>query len=503
MTLRRLRWWGLAGSVLVASGSWLAGATPGPAPAGRSEALWGTDAGFRVGLVAALVGLAVLSGVWWRLVTGAPRPSRRWLLTTGLVWLLPVLLAAPLGSRDLYAYACQGAVWLDGHDPYTTGPASGGCPWLAQVPALWQDATAPYGPVGLVVSAAAVAVARLVASGEGATLLVALAGLRLMAVVGVGLVVVGLPRLARGCGVPETGALGLGVVTPLVAVHAIAGGHHDALIAGLLVAGLALAAVPPAGWPIRALVGAGVLLGLAVAVKVTAVVAAPFGLLLAARRGWGAVLGWGAGLVGAVLGAHLVTGLGPGWVAALSGTGALVQWSSLPSAVGMTAGYLLRAVGLSTLEPAAITAARGLGLLGFAVLAVVMFVRAVRRWTETAAVVRAAGVVLAAVVLLGPVVYPWYALAPLAVLAAGLPAPGVRRWLAVVTVGATWLTLPSGLGVPSLLKFPGALAVTGLLSWLGWRRWRAVLGRPAVPAGSPAPTEPPSAPPGGPGGNGG
>ena len=184
MTLRRLRWWGLAGSVLVASGSWLAGATPGPAPAGRSEALWGTDAGFRVGLVAALVGLAVLSGVWWRLVTGAPRPSRRWLLTTGLVWLLPVLLAAPLGSRDLYAYACQGAVWLDGHDPYTTGPASGGCPWLAQVPALWQDATAPYGPVGLVVSAAAVAVARLVASGEGATLLVALAGLRLMAVVG-------------------------------------------------------------------------------------------------------------------------------------------------------------------------------------------------------------------------------------------------------------------------------------------------------------------------------
>ena len=205
MTLRRLRWWGLAGSVLVASGSWLAGATPGPAPRTVGGAV-GTDAGFRVGLVAALVGLAVLSGVWWRLVTGAPRPSRRWLLTTGLVWLLPVLLAAPLGSRDLYASACQGAVWLDGHDPYTTGPASGGCPWLAQVPALWQDATAPYGPVGLVASAAAVAVARLVASGEGATLLVALAG----PADGGGRGGVGGRRAARrGCGA-ETGALGLG-----------------------------------------------------------------------------------------------------------------------------------------------------------------------------------------------------------------------------------------------------------------------------------------------------
>ena len=509
MTVRWWCWQGLTGSLLLAGGGWWAGATPGPAPQQRAEALWGTTVGSRLGLLACLIGLVLLGWAWWRLAgltTGWGRaksdrgaqehPTTRWLLITGVLWAAPLLLAAPLASRDLYAYACQGAVWLDGHDPYTTGAASGGCPWLAQVPSLWQDTPTPYGPVALLGSAAAVGMARLLTDSETVSLLVTLAGLRLLAVAGVVLLAVGLPRLARAGGLPPAGVVGLGLVTPLVAVHAVAGGHHDALVAGALVIGLAWAAVP-GRWPTGALLLAGLVTGAAVAMKVTAVVAVPFGLLLAARRGWRPALVWSAAGAAGLAGPHLVAGLAPGWLTALSGTGSVVQWSSVPSAIGMTAGYVLRVVGLPEAEPVAVTAARAAGVVAFAVLALVMFLRAVRDRANTRSVVYAAGVVLAAVVLLGPVVYPWYAVAPLAVLAATVRDPIAQRWLGVATLVATGLALPSGLGVPSLTKFPGALLVTGLLSWWGWRWWRAVRRRrreEPAPAAAPTPLPGPRGP---------
>ncbi|MGH3682000.1 MAG: polyprenol phosphomannose-dependent alpha 1,6 mannosyltransferase MptB, partial [Natronosporangium sp.] len=147
--IRRLRWVGFAGTVLLAVGGILAGARPGPAPASQAEALWGEGAGFRLGLLAYLVGLVLLGWAWWRLrraVEGG-RPGLRWVLVTGGLWALPLLVAPPLGSRDVYAYACQGALWLDGHDPYAVGAATGGCPWQEAVPSVWQETTAPYGPL--------------------------------------------------------------------------------------------------------------------------------------------------------------------------------------------------------------------------------------------------------------------------------------------------------------------------------------------------------------------
>src|SRR4029453_9287454 len=91
----------------------------------------------------------------------------------------------------------------------------------------------------------------------------------------------------------------LGAITPLVAVHAVSGAHHDALVAGLLVAGLALAAreYPAAARPAA---------GLAVSVKVTAIVALPFAVLLVVRPGrWSR----GAALGGAAVGAYAVPAL--------------------------------------------------------------------------------------------------------------------------------------------------------------------------------------------------
>ncbi|QSB13023.1 polyprenol phosphomannose-dependent alpha 1,6 mannosyltransferase MptB [Natronosporangium hydrolyticum] len=490
--ISRLRWLGFAGGVLLAAAAVLAGAGPGPAPATQAEALWGPDWWFRLGLLSYLGGLILVGGAWWRLGRAWRDPERgpslRWVLVTGALWAAPLLIAPPLGSRDLYAYACQGAGWLAGYDPYAVGAAGSDCPWLASVPPLWQETTTPYGPVALLAAAAAVAVAQALATDSSAQLWLALAGLRLGAVLGAVLLAAALPRLARACGVAPGAAIWLGAISPLIVVHVVSGGHNDALVAGLLVAGLALAASAapsaqgaagrgpePGVRGSAVVVAAGAAIGLAVAVKVTALAALPFVLLLVLRRGW-----WAVGLAalaagGSFAAVSIVTGLGVGWWTALTDTGTLVQWSSLPSALGMAAGYLLWGLGAPGAFDTVVAVARTLGVAALAVLALVAFWQAWQRRDQVQAVVLRAGVVLAAVVILGPVVYPWYAVAALAVLAASVRSLRARSWLAIAAVGLTVLTLPSGLGVPVLTKFPGSLLVAAAcLVGGGWWlcRWR-------------------------------
>ncbi len=448
-------------------------------------ALWGTGPGFRIGLLAYATGLIVVAIAWWRLgtlVRGPQAPSLRWVLATGALWATPLLFVPPLGSRDLYAYVCQGAVWVDGHDPYEIGAASGGCPWVSTVPDLWQDATAPYGALAIVVSAGAVVLARALATGSEAQLLVALGGLRAVALAGLLLVAIFGPRLARACGVSPATAVWLGLTTPLVAVHAVGGAHNDALVAGLVVAGLALAAPavgPRIGGRWTRPTVSGVLLGAAVAVKITAVVAIPFAVVLVfGARERRAAMALGATATAAFVGLSVGTGLGWGWIFALSGTSSLVQWTSPPTGIGMTIGYLLRGLGWPGAYDSAVTVARLLGLIALMVIGAVLLRRAVRRAGDTQAVVAAAGSAFAATALLGPVLYPWYALPALAVLATAIGDPAVRRWLASATVVLTALVLPSGLGVAPLAKLPGALAVTlgcGWFSWVWLRRRRTAM----------------------------
>ena len=84
----------------------------------------------------------------------------------------------------------------------------------------------------------------------------------------------GLLRLA-----PVPGrALWLGVANPLVLVHLVSGGHNDALMVGLLVAGLAVAP--------RALLPAAALVTLAALVKVPALAGLAFLPLLVPRPWW-------------------------------------------------------------------------------------------------------------------------------------------------------------------------------------------------------------------------
>jgi alpha-1,6-mannosyltransferase len=401
-----------------------------------------------------LLGVAVLAGAW----LGIRRVTEpRWLLVTAAWWALPLLVAPPLFSGDAVAYACQGDLLAHGLNPYHHGVADLPCRWLPRMPELWWHTTTPYGPLWVSLTGVVAAAGRWWLA-VGLLRAVALAGMFL--IIGYG------PRLARAVGGDPSRVAWLGVAGPLVLLHGVSGVHNDALLAGLVVAGLASAV--DARWGLRA----GVLLGLAVAVKVTALVAVPFAVLLVAkgRRPYLTVGAAVAGTFGVVTAA---TGLGLGWLGALSQTAtALVQWTSAPTGVGMAAGFLLRWTGRPELQPIPLAIARTLGLLALVVILVRLW------WTarDRPTAVRNAGAALAATALLGPVFFSWYALVPLAVLSAAPLPERAWRWLGWLVAALALIVLPDGRGIASMTKpvgsfFDVALVTVLLVVWL--RRGRA------------------------------
>jgi Glycosyltransferase family 87 len=459
----KLRYGGLLAAGLLAAGAYRSGSLPHD------------DPGFGIGVVACLFGMAGLVVAWWRvgIAVRAATVRLRWLLVTGSLWTLPLLAAPPLASRDVYAYACQGSLYADGVDPYSAGVADGGCPWVESVSKLWRSTPTPYGPLAVAVSGAAVRLARAATEGEYARLVLTVGLLRMVAVLGAVLMAWSAVRLARACGVDPLAATWLGVLSPLVAVHLLSAAHHDGLLAGLVLAGLAFAAPSTQDSRTRwiAVVTAGMALGLAAAVKVTAVVALPFAVLLVARHGRPvrAAAGVVAAAAGAFAAASALTGLGLGWVHALPASGRVVQWTSVPSGVGMAAGYLLPGKG----NGSAVAVARLAGLAVLVAVLVWLWLRAARQVTDTRAVVLCCGAALAACALLAPVFFPWYAAAPLAVLAVSVADQRTRWRLAPGVAALGFLILPNGHGLASLTRLPGAIADTllvALLAYLAWRR---------------------------------
>ena len=68
---------------------------------------------------------------------------------------------------------------------------------------------------------------------------------RLLALAGVALIVWALPRLARRCGVSPVSALWLGAANPLLIFHLVAGIHNEALMLGLMLAGIEICSARP------------------------------------------------------------------------------------------------------------------------------------------------------------------------------------------------------------------------------------------------------------------
>ena len=433
-----LRYCGLAGALLLA---W-AGAR-----SGQRLIAWPTWFG----------GTVLLTGAWLLLRRHLGGVGLRWVLVTGALWALPVLLSLPLESRDVYAYACQGSLVANGIDAYTHGAASLPCPWLSEVPRIWRGTPSPYGPLWL-------AVAGGVASPRN--LFVAVALFRLVALAGLALAGWAGHRLARTLGADPVPAGWLFLLSPLVLVHAVSGAHADALLVGLVVAAFAVAVGRLPSGPRTLAMGA--LFGLAVAVKATALVAVPFAVLLvAADRRWWSVVRAGAitglGLVGAYGVLWALTGYGLGWAGALSNTTRLiVEGTSIPTGLGSALAHLVRVAGYPVLASHVLAYVRAVGVAVLATILLGLWLWA-RRRGEPALVVLAAGVGLLLSVVLAPVAFPWYALAGLAVLAYGGVEDRWRYRTALLIAAVGFLILPNGNGLAAVFKEAAALIDAALV----------------------------------------
>lgn len=489
---------GTTGGVLLAVAAWLGGAKPDTdLKSNLQMALSHPGTAAAIGVWA--LGLAALGVAWWHARKAAWTLSAT--VATAALWAAPLLFAPPLGSRDLYAYACQGATVHGGLNPYEVGSAALPCPWLDSVSLIWHDTPAPYGPVWVLLAGAAVAVA-------GGNLAVAMTVLRVGALLGVVAMAYAVPRLAARTGIDPVRATWLGLASPLLMVHVVSGGHNDALMIGLALLGLLAAAQG------RGLLS-GAALGAAVAVKATAGIALPFAVLLLmrdrsfrelVRRAWAPV----AGTIAVFAVITLASGLRLGWLHGLVSSGDSVQWTSPPTAVGMTVGAVSKALG-NDVTTGAIEVCRIIGWIALAVSLVAIWVHAYRKAVDPAGegsaeradttrgrdsgrpngvmgieVLRHLTWALLAVVALSPVFHPWYMLWPLAVLAVSVPIGRLRTAAAVVAVALPALTLPDGDNLALRTKLAGAVAMTvlviativALLKELGRRRLgrRAALG---------------------------
>jgi Glycosyltransferase family 87 len=460
-----LRWLGFFGAVCCAVDAFLYGAAPFIRRNVNVVSVLREPAG-PVILLLWFAGLAALCVAWWygRRLSLTPR----WILVTAALWSAPLLVVPPLASRDMYANACQGALVHAGFNPYLVGVSAQPCPWLDSVSVVWRDTPTPYGPVFLVLAGLAAAFG---------SQLAALISFRILAVLGVVAIAACLPVLARRLGAPVDRALWLVLCCPLVPVHLIGGGHNDALTVAFMVAGFAVLAAPVKSWT-TLLVG-GALLGLAISIKITIGVVLPFAALLAVgglrAAGWGGLIKRGGAVVAAALvvlvAGSFASGLGLGWLTALSGAGESVNWSSPPTAVGLAVEAAGRWFG-ADLEVVPAVRAVALVLLGVSLLVILW------RSRDRDPLV-GAGLALLAVIFFAPITQPWYLIWPLALFAVGTAR---ARWLAGTVVFAMATILPEGTGVFRPLGVPMSFAMIVLIGWVAYRTVTWLRGRELVTA---------------------
>lgn len=408
------------------AGTWFFGE---PAPGASSESF------MLFGLVAVYGGIVLLIRVWYGLMKAlARRPGVpvRYLGWIFVLWLVPMLVVAPIFSRDVFSYAAQGEMMSHHINPYDYGPYTlGAGPYVNPVDPLWLNTPAPYGPLFLVMDG-------LFASLSLHNVLGTVVLLRLSAVAGVALTAACVPALARSFGKDHGPVFVMAILNPLVILMLIGAAHNDALMVGLLVAGITAARYKHPAW--------GVLLcALATAIKVPAAMGIVYvgwewtGPGLAWRQRVRPLLKAGSISVAVVLGLSVASGLGVGWVANLDTPGTVRSWLAPATGVGMAISAFAHAVGLTSISMGGIlSVTRVLGLGAAALISLYLLLHADRYGA-----LRCLGISMLLFVALGPVVQPWY-LTWGVILLAPVAAGKLRTVLVAVSALAPFIGLPGG-----------------------------------------------------------
>ncbi|MBF6209606.1 polyprenol phosphomannose-dependent alpha 1,6 mannosyltransferase MptB [Nocardia puris] len=502
----RIRLLGATGAVLMVISALGVGAQPvlqNPVSGMRIVAIFGRA--HTGSLAVCMVGTALVVLAWLLLgrfavggLGGSPRHriTRSQMDRTLLLWILPLCVAPPMFSNDVYSYLAQSEIAARGIDPYSEGPsqALGNDNVLTRnVPNIWRETPAPYGPLFLWVG-------RWIAELTGDNIIFGVWMHRLLALAGVALIVWALPRLSVRCGVAPVSALWLGAANPLVLFHLVGGVHNDALMLGLMLAGLELClrAVhdtrPFDGRAYALLIAGAVVITLSSSVKVTSMVAMGFVWMALVRRAGGglrAIIVWAAFLGAIALGTTALisslSGLGFGWMFTLSVASVVRSWMSLPTAIGVVTGFGGVLLGLGDHTTAMLSITRPIAMVAAAFVTVRMLVAT---GTGRLHPVGALGVSLGAIVLLFPVVQPWYLLWAIVPLAAWATRPIFRVPAVAMSAFVSLLQMPRG-GEFEVFQIVGSAIATVIVCVLFIVLTRNVLpwrAQPGVSASSQQPT---------------
>jgi hypothetical protein len=296
---------------------------------------------------------------------------------------------------------------------------------------------------------------------SGGSVINAIMLLRLFEVAGIVLIAVSLPALAKSVGKDPARAVWLGVCNPLVLFHFVAGGHNDALMIGLIVAGLAVATTGAR----RPLLGV-LLCMVAATIKAPAVIPAAFIIVDAVRHAPAerrfSLFARLSGIGGA---AFLVVAwacnLGWGWIGALGIPGTN---RSLLTPTTFVAHWTANVVGHDT---EVLSLVRTAGAITTVVGVAYLLWRAPKIGTA-----RACGFALALVVALGPIVLPWYVLWGLVILAA--VGRRIERGFAIFASVVLSITVqPSGSSMPDFVLMAAVVVLSLLAIAIAWRPVRA------------------------------
>lgn len=432
-----------------------------------------------------LIGVGVMVAAWLAMAPfvgaspGAARGTRvsnPEMFRTFIAWVAPLIATAPLFTQDIYSYLANGTIVRQGLDPYSSGPVEllGVEHHLARsVPFIWAHSPSPYGPVAL-------GTAAVISHVSGDSIFWGVLAHRTVSVAGILAAAWAVLALAKRCGVTGPAALWLGILNPLTVLHMVGGIHNEAIMMGLLLVGLEvglrgidrLDASPASGWALLAASAA--LISCAGMVKVIGFLALGFtGMALAhhlrtrkrsPRRGPRAIL-TAAALQTLVLAATAVavsiaSGIGLGWVTGQGGAAQIRSWLSITTDIGVAAGFLGMNLGLGDHTDAMLTVTRWAGLSVAAAFVVRMLWATYR---GTIHPVGGLGVSTIVLVVLFPVVHPWYplwAVLPLAAWANRFP---FRASVAGYSALVSFLVLPRGLKLQ-----PGAVVTIYSAALMGF-----------------------------------
>jgi hypothetical protein len=394
-------WQGFLGALMMFVGSigtgWIANGSPmirQPVVIALRTEGWGVT----LSTVLLTVGAMLLMRSWLRLgqrLGDWSGSSLRSVVIAISAWSLPLLLAVPIFSRDVYAYTGQGRLVLEGQNPYAAGISTLNNWFSLGADPAWAEARTPYGPYFLWL-------ARGVVELTGAQPDVSVLLFRLLAGGGVVLCIIYVPKLAELHGINGARALWIAVANPLFLISFVASAHNDALMVGLAVAGVYFAATK------RYLMGI-LLVTASIGIKPITVLLLPFIGVMWAGPGaswtrkfliWGATAGISFGVL-AVSG--LPYNLGMGWVWAIMDPTPGYTGYSPSGFLGQQVEFLGNVLGLPGGTFADLLRT-GMKWTAIALVLLLMFrgdySRAVRRMA----------LAFTAVVMLSPIIQPWYIL---------------------------------------------------------------------------------------------